>query len=134
MTKIMDYVKKDILRFVLVVSLVLNFGVGAADLLGKDAVPDYVVQMVNKIEIIYGYSCDEMIRFVEKQYTKVTEKPDDFYQSDLEYLIDNVWPNIPDEKKTKSLITKYEYLVQFYETQLAGKKSTDILVGLKLIG
>ena len=126
-SKIMTYIKKDIVQFIVVISLALNFGVGTFELVGSDAVPEYVKQMVHKMDVVYGYTCDEMIRFVDKQYIKVTEKPDDFYPSDLEYCFDNVWPNIPENRKSKSLVAKYDYLVNFYETQLASSRQ-----GIKL--
>jgi len=128
MKNLMSYVKQDAMRTVLAIFLLLNFGTSAIGIAGQNAVPDYLLDMIKKIDVVYMYSTDEMVRFVEKQYTKVTEKPDDFYASDLEYCMDSIWPNIPDSKKTPSLVSKYKYLSNYYDEQIKVKKTNALTI------
>lgn len=84
-----------------------------------------MITMEEQNKVVYRYTTNEMVRFVEKQYTKVTEKPDDFYPTDLVYCFDNIWPYIPDGMKGQALIAKYEYLMNYYKSHMAGGGYSD---------
>ena len=120
MEKFRNFIRENVLQSFVILSLVLNFGSGTFELIKENEAPPYLNQMVNQVKIIYNYNVNEMVRFVEKQYTKVTENPDDFYPSDLVYLIDKVWPYIPEDMKKQALTTKYEYLLDYYKSQMTG--------------
>lgn len=119
MGKLWESLKQDFVRTLTMLLLIFVFGGQIAGFISKNSVPDYFVETIHKLDVVYMYSTDEMVRFVEKQYTKVTEKPDDFYASDLIYCFDSIWPNIPDNKKTQSLLSKYNYLLQYYEDNIS---------------
>jgi hypothetical protein len=69
-------------------------------------------------KIAYSYSISEMIRFIEKQYTKITKNPEDFYASDLKKIVNETWPSLPDEFKNEELIIKYNVLLKYYTENL----------------
>ena len=119
MGRFVESLKQDLVKTMTMLLLLFVFGGQIAGFVSNNSVPEYFVETIRKLDVVYLYSTDEMVRFVEKQYIKITEKPDDFYPSDMVYCIDTIWPNIPEEKKTQSLLSKYSVLIQYYEEHIS---------------
>ena len=64
------------------------------------------------------FTVNEMVRMVDKQYQKIMEKPDDLYASDLQYIVEIIWPDIPDDRKTVTLKEYYGIIEKKYTDEL----------------
>jgi hypothetical protein len=113
MNRFIEVVKQDVMRTISTILLLLIFGGQVIS----------VPSMMRQIGTISNWVVSEMVRQVEKQYTKINEKPDDLYQTDVEYVINVTWPSIPDSRKSESLKMQYEFIYNYYKTHVLNDSS-----------
>lgn len=118
MIDLIKLLRKDPWRTFLFIMIMALLGFNINGELASNSVLSKITDMNYKFNIVYNYNVNEMVRFVEKQYTKITEKPDDFYSTDLKYAIDEVWPYIPKDLKIPSLVAKFNYMKEKYHQSI----------------
>lgn len=116
MKEVIKHLKENVGTQIIVLLLFMLLGINSVNVVGDQLnAPKYMQDFINKFNTVYCYTTNEMVRFVEKQYTKVVEKPNDLYVTDLKYAIDIIWPAIPEERKVPSLILKYQRIKEAYD-------------------